>query len=68
MIGKIQVKETSVGVPGLIVTAYDIDLESYEDQNLNFSKYSGSDFWNKFKHVDRLVCYYRPKWNVLTGL
>src|ERR1051325_8451471 len=52
--GKVLVKETLVGVPNVIVTAYDIDLEPNRDEVFNTSIDPGVDFWSKFKNGDRL--------------
>ena len=53
--GRVIVEETSVGVPDVIVTAYDIDLETNKDEDFtNFPIEPGTEFWNKFKNADRL--------------
>ena len=53
--GKVIVKETSVGVSGIIVTAYDIDLETNRDEAFtDIAIEPGTDFWSKFKNADRL--------------
>ena len=54
--GRVIVKETYAGVPGVVVTAYDIDSETYSEEKVAcYPLEPGADFWNKFKNADRLA-------------